>query len=103
MLAKIGRKAVAEDDLVRLTGPEEGYVPGNYLKEAELEWKNGDLSFMGGDAATENQLPMMLEGLWIFVRAAQTPPADAGKALAAWGLPPVIDGRKLVNPDGTAT
>ena len=103
MLAKIGWKAVADDALVRVAGPENGYIPGNYLKEADLEWKNGDLIFMGGDAVAENQLPMMLEGLWIFVRAAQTPPVDAAQALAAWGLPPVIDGRKLANPDGTAT
>jgi subtilisin family serine protease len=46
---------------------------------------------------------MMLEGLWIFVQAAKMPAIDAGKALAGWGLPPVIDGRKLVDPDGSAT
>ena len=103
LLAQIGWKAVADDGLVRFSGPENGYIPGNYLKEADLEWRDGDLSFMGGDAVSANQLPMMLEGLWIFVRAAKPPPVDAGKALAAWGLPPVVDGRKLVNPDGTAT
>ena len=103
MLAKIGWKAVDDDGLERLTGPDKGYIPGNYLKEAEFEWKNGELAFAGGDAVSAGQLPMILEGLWIFVRAAKPPPEEAGKALAAWGLPTVIDGRKLVNPDGTAT
>lgn len=103
LLAKAGWKAVDHAALVRLNGPENGYVPGNYLEEAGIEWKDGKLIFSGGDAITATQLPMILEGLWTFVRAAQTPPREAGKALAGMGLPPVIDGRKLVDPDGTAT
>jgi hypothetical protein len=103
LLAKTGWKAVKNDALVRVAGSDKGYIPGNYLKEADLEWKGGTLNFMGGDALTEAQLPMILEGLWTFVRAASMDPVEAGKAIAAMGLPIVIDGRKLVNPDGSAT
>jgi subtilisin family serine protease len=103
LLAKIGWKAIQDEAVVRLAGPDKGYIPGNYLKEADLEWKNGDLAFIGGDPLTAAQMPMIFEGLWIFVQAAKMPAIDAGKALAAMGLPPVIDGRKLVDPDGTAT
>ncbi|HEX4047028.1 MAG TPA: S8 family serine peptidase [Elusimicrobiota bacterium] len=102
-LAKIGWKAVENDALVRLAGPEKGYVPGNYLSAADLEWKGGHLNFAGGDAVDPKLLPMILEGLWVFVSAGETPAVDAGKTLASWGLPPVIDGRKLVSPDGSAT
>jgi hypothetical protein len=102
-LKKIGWKAIANDAVVRADGADKGYVPGNYLKEADIEWKDGRLSFTGGDAVDEKLLPRILDGLWIFVSAAQTAPADAGKALAALGLPPVVDGRKLVSPNGDAT
>ena len=103
MLAKIGWKAIASDALVRLTGPDKGFVPGNYLKEADIEWKGGKLIFSGGEPIDPKLLPMILDGLWVFVSAGKTPPVDAGNALAKMGLPPVIDGRKLVNPDGSAT
>lgn len=102
-LAKIGWKAVENDALVRLAGADKGYVPGNYLSAADLEWKDGHLNFSGGDAVDPKLMPMILEGLWVFVSAGETPPVDAGKTLASWGLPPVIDGRKLVSPDGSAT
>lgn len=103
MLAKIGWKAIQEDALVRLEGPEKGYVPGNYLKEADIEWKDGKLAFSGGDPVDAKLLPMILDGLWIFVQAGRVPAVEAGDALAKMGLPPVVDGRKLVNPDGSAT
>jgi 23S rRNA pseudoU1915 N3-methylase RlmH len=103
MLAKIGWKAIDNDALVRLTGPEKGYIPGNYLEEAAIEWKKGDLSFKGGNAIDPQLLPLILEGLWTFVSAGKMPPAEAGKALSVMGLPIVIDGRKLVSPDGSAT
>ncbi|MFI5361173.1 MAG: S8 family peptidase [Elusimicrobiota bacterium] len=103
VLAKIGWKAIEENALVRVDGADKGYVPGNYLEDAEIEWRGGRLCFTGGDVISPQLLPMILQGLWTFVAAAQTPPAQAGKDLAAWGLPPVIDGRKLVSPDGAAT
>lgn len=103
LLAKSGWKAIEDEAVARVAGPDKGYIPGNYLKEADLEWKDGNLSFIQGDPLTANQLPMIFEGLWIFVQAAKMPAIDAGKALAAWGLPPVVDGRKLVDPDGSAT
>ena len=102
-LAKIGWKSIDDGALVRLAGPEKGYIPGNYLGEAQIEWKSGRLSFTGGDEIDPKLLPMILDGIWIFVSAGKAPPAKAGRTLAAWGLPPVIDGRKLVNPDGSAT
>jgi subtilisin family serine protease len=103
MLAKIGWKAIDDDALVRLSGPDKGYIPGNYLEAADIEWKDGHLGFAGGDAVDAKLLPRILDGLWVFVSAGKTPPDEAGKALAAWGLPPVVDGRKLVDPDGSAT
>jgi subtilisin family serine protease len=104
MLKGIGWKAIENDALVRLAGPDKGYIPGNYLNAADIEWKDGHLNFSGGSEAVDPRLlPMILDGLWIFVSAGKTPPEKAGRQLADWGLPPVIDGRKIVNPDGTAT
>ena len=103
LLASIGWKAVEEEALVRKTGADKGYVPGNYLKEADIEWKDGKLIFSGGEGIDPKLLPMILDGLWVFVKAGTPPPLEVGNALAKMGLPPVIDGRKLVNPDGTAT
>ena len=102
-LARIGWKANENGGLLRAAGAETGFIPLDYLLQGGLYWQDGRLSFVGGDPVAENQLPLILEGLEIFVKAAQTPPIEAGKALAAWGLPPVIDGRKLVDPDGSAT
>jgi len=103
LLASIGWKAIDNEALVRKAGADKGYVPGDYLKEADIEWKDGKLIFSGGEGIDPKLLPMVLDGLWIFVKAATPPPLDVGNALAKMGLPPVIDGRKLVNPDGTAT
>lgn len=102
-LAKIGWKAIDDDALVRLAGADKGYVPGNYLTEGDIEWRKGALAFKNGDPLTPAQIGPILEGLWLFVRAASEPPAETGKMLAAWGLPPVIDGRKIVSPNGDAT
>lgn len=102
-LGKIGWKPIENEALVRIGGPEKGYIPGNYLKEADIEWKDGVLNYVHGEAIPAEQLPMVFEGLWIFVSAAKMPADEAGKALAAFGLPPVVDGRKLVNPNGAAT
>ena len=103
ILANIGWKAIDDDALARAAGLEKGYIPGSYLSAAGIEWINGRLRFSGsGDEIGSKSLPMVLEGLWIFVTAGKDP-VEAGHTLASWGLPPVIEGRKLVNPDGSAT
>lgn len=45
----------------------------------------------------------MLRGLLEFADVARHSPAEAGRALQGWGVPPAYDGIHLVNPDGTAT
>lgn len=103
VLAAIGWKAIADEALVRTAGADKGYIPGNYLKEADIEWKEGKLIFSGGEPIDPKLLPMIFDGLWVFVKAGTPPPVEVGNALAKMGLPPVVDGRKLVNPDGSAT
>lgn len=56
-----------------------------------------------GMAVDRKLLPEILKGLLDFSDAGAIDPAQAGKKLQAWGVPPVYDGKHLVNPDGTAT
>ena len=56
-----------------------------------------------GMAVDRKLLPGILKGLLDFAEVGAIDPAQAGKKLQAWGVPPVYDGKHLVNPDGTAT
>ncbi|MFH1726672.1 MAG: hypothetical protein ABII00_18835 [Elusimicrobiota bacterium] len=51
----------------------------------------------------KKHIPDILNGLLKFAKVARHAPAEVGKVLQAWGVPPAFDGYHLINPDGTAT
>ncbi|MDE2489954.1 MAG: S8 family serine peptidase [Elusimicrobia bacterium] len=103
-LKGIGWKALADGSLARLEGPGRGYVPRRYLDKAGFEWKDGALAYKQNDDPVDPKLlPQTLSALADFAAAAETPAREAGRQIAAWGLPPVFDGRRLVDADGSAT
>jgi subtilisin family serine protease len=103
-LEKAGWKLDKEGGLVRADGPAQGVIPKEYLAKAGLEWKEGALKFSGAPSAVPLEMfAPMFKGLSSFTAAARVERAKAGAALAAWGLPPSVDGRRLYNPGGDAT
>lgn len=103
LLQKIGWKPIENGGLISLQGPDKGYIPGSYVTKARFDWQNGKLVYKDAAPIGADVLPKALQGVWAFVSAAKTPPEEAGKLLAAWGVPPSVDGRKVVQPDGKAT
>lgn len=103
-LAKAGWKAAKDGGLVRVEGAASGVIPKEYLVKAGLEWKKEDLFFSGSpEAVPVEMFAPILKGLSSFTAAARVERKAAGAALAAWGLPPSVDGRRLYNPAGDAT
>lgn len=103
-LDKAGWKLDKEGGLVRVEGADHGIIPKEYLAKAGLEWKEGVLKFSGAPSAVPLEMfAPMFKGLSSFTSAARVERAKAGAALAAWGLPPSVDGRRLYNPAGDAT
>lgn len=103
-LEKVGWKALKDGGLVRVEGAGKGVIPKDYLDKANLEWKDGALIYSGSpEAVPYGMFPPILKGLSSFTSAARVERAKAGAALAAWGLPPSVDGRRLYNPAGDAT
>lgn len=103
-LKKIGWKVLADGGLERIDGPDKGVIPLNYVGKGGFYWKNGALTYSSTpNVVPEEMYAPMLRGLWSFTTAARTDRAKAGSLLAAWGLPPSVDGRRLYNPGGDAT
>jgi len=103
-LKKIGWKVERGGGLERLEGADKGVIPAAYLEKANLHWRDGLLRYAGSPEAVEKELyAPMLKGLSTFASAARVDKAKAGAALAAWGIPPTIDGRRIYNPAGDAT
>lgn len=103
-LRKAGWKVEKDGSLVRAEGAASGVIPKEYLAKAGLEWKEGVLTFYNSpEAVPAEMLPPILKGLSSFTSAARVERAKAGATLAAWGLPPSVDGRRLYNPAGDAT
>ncbi|MFA5139016.1 MAG: S8 family serine peptidase [Elusimicrobiota bacterium] len=75
------------------------------LKKAGLDFdKDGKLVYQKtGEPVKDEHVAPALKGLLDFARVAQYSPADIGKKLQSWGVPPSHDGIHLLNPDGTAT
>lgn len=103
-LEKAGWKVDKDGGLVRAEGADKGVIPKDYLVKAGLEWKEGVLKFSGSPEAVPHEMfAPLLKGLSSFTAAARVERAKAGAALAAWGFPPSVDGRRLYNPAGDAT
>lgn len=103
-LKKIGWKVERDGGLARIEGADKGVIPAAYLEKAGLLWRDGALLYSGSPEAVEKELyAPMLKGLSTFASAARVDRAKAGAALAAWGIPPTIDGRRIYNPAGDAT
>lgn len=104
-LKKVGWKAQKDGSLARIDGgPEKGLIPVEYLEKAKIKWRDGALFYDGSPyKVEENVLGPVLRGLASFTDAARTPAKEAGIKLAAWGMPPTVDGKRLYNPGGDAT
>jgi subtilisin family serine protease len=103
-LEKAGWKAAKDGRLVRVEGPERGVIPLEYLEKANIKWKDGALIYAGSPEVIEYAMyAPLFRGLSSFTAAAQVNRKQAGAALAAWGFPPSVDGRRLYNPAGDAT
>ncbi len=103
-LEKIGWKVDHDGGLSRIAGADKGVIPKDYLAKAALEWKDGVLFYSSSpEAVPHEMLAPILKGLSTFTAAARVERAKAGAALAAWGFPPSVDGRRLYNPGGEAT
>ncbi|MCR4296404.1 MAG: S8 family serine peptidase [Elusimicrobia bacterium] len=103
-LEKIGWKADHDGGLSRIAGADKGVIPKDYIAKAALDWRNGALFYSSSpEAVPHEMLAPILKGLSSFTSAARVERAKAGAALAAWGFPPSVDGRRLYNPGGDAT
>lgn len=104
-LKAVGWKVRKDGGLERIEGgPDKGLIPVEYLQKAKLKWRDGALFYDGSPyKVEENALGPVLRGLASFTDAARTPAKEAGVKLAAWGLPPSVDGKRLYNPGGDAT
>jgi len=103
-LEKAGWKATEGGGLERLEGADRGVIPAEYVRKAELKWKDGALFYERSPEAVPYELfPTILKGLSTFTSAARADRDKVGAALAAWGLPPTVDGKRLYNPKGDAT
>lgn len=103
-LEKAGWKAKDDGSLERLEGADRGVIPAEYMAKAGLGWKNGVLIFSGSPEPVPHEtMAPILKGLWSFTTAASADRAKVGSSLAAWGLPPTVDGKRLYNPKGDAT
>lgn len=100
----VGWRVMHDGGFVRLEGAAKGFIPRSYVEKAGFLWRDGELLYASSpDAVPSNMYGPILKGLSSFTSAAQVDRAKAGAALAAWGLPPSIDGRRLYNPGGDAT
>lgn len=103
-LEKAGWKAKGDGGLERIEGADRGVIPAEYLAKASLKWKDGILFYdRSPEAVPHEMFPTMLKGLSSFTSAARADRDKVGAALAAWGLPPTVDGKRLYNPKGDAT
>jgi subtilisin family serine protease len=103
-LNKAGWKLAKDGGLERVEGADKGSIPISYLVKAKLEWKDGALAYAHSpEAVPPEMFAPILKGLSSFTAAARIDRAKAGAALAAWGFPPSVDGRRLYNPAGDAT
>lgn len=103
-LEKIGWKVDHDGGLSRIAGADKGVIPVDYIAKAALDWREGVLFFSSSpEAVPHDKLAPILKGLSTFTSAARVERAKAGAALAAWGFPPSVDGRRLYNPGGEAT
>lgn len=80
-------------------------IPPTLLARAGLAFSpEGRLVYMNGGMEVERRhIPGVLGGLLQFAEAYSVPAEEAGAALRAWGFPIVYDGRRLLDPDGSAT
>ena len=83
-------------------------IPADLLMKAGYTFGPGGtivqlVNESAGMAVDRKLLPDILKGLLDFAEVGAIDPAEAGKKLQAWGVPPAYDGKHLVNPDGTAT
>ncbi|MBI4060298.1 MAG: S8 family peptidase [Elusimicrobia bacterium] len=103
-LEKAGWKASKNGGLERVEGADKGLIPKFYLEKAQIKWKDGALVYAHSpEAVPHGMFAPILKGLSSFTSAARVERAKAGAVMAAWGLPPSVDGRRLYNPAGDAT
>lgn len=99
-----GWKLENDGSLVRREGKSVGIIPKSYLEQGGVEWKDGRLKYKRSPASVDYALyARFLSGLQSFTLAAAVKPEAAGAALAGWGLPPTVVGRRLYEPNGKAT
>ena len=92
-LEKAGWKALSDGGLERLEGPDRGVIPAEYIAKADLKWKGGILFYdRSPEAVPPDMFPPIFKGLSSFTSAARADRDKVGAALAAWGLPPAVDG-----------
>lgn len=104
-LEKAGWALRVDGGLERIEGGiDKGYIPLEYVFRAGFQWKEGVLVYAASpDAVPLEMFGPVLKGISSFTAAARLDRAKAGSALAAWGLPPTVDGKRLYNPGGDAT
>lgn len=74
------------------------------LEKAEFRWHEGRIVYWPSKEPVEDRLLAgIVEGLASMGAASAQDPRKVGRALAAWGIPPAFDGKKILNPDGTPT
>lgn len=102
-LSAAGWKALARGDLERLDG-RPPKIAKELLEYAEFAWKDGELVYEKSLTPIEDdKLGPILDGLSPFAKAMAEDRAAAGRVLAAWGVPQVFDGRRLIDGNGGAT
>ncbi len=80
------------------------HIPHELIEFTQLVWKDGVLCYKGSFTPVEDdKVGPILEGLTVFASAMREDVAAVGRVLAAWGIPQVYDGRRLIEPDGTAS
>lgn len=103
-LTGAGWKLEKDGSLIRREGKSVGIIPESYLERGGVEWKDGRLKYQRSPAPVDYELyARFLSGLQSFTLAAAVKPEAAGAALAGWGLPPTVVGRRLYEPGGKAT
>ncbi|MDX6768456.1 MAG: S8 family serine peptidase [Elusimicrobiota bacterium] len=102
-LRAAGWRAREDGGFERLDGrPPQLYA--TLVERMQFVWKGGVLHYKGSLTPVEDdKLGPILEGMTPFAKAMSEDARAAGGALAAWGVPQVYDGRRLIEADGSAS
>lgn len=102
-LRAAGWKALDDGGFERLDGRPPRIFP-ELVGHADLEWREGALVYRTSLTPVEDErVGPILEGLSPYAKAMAEDAAAVGRVLAAWGVPQVFDGRRLIEADGRAS